>query len=79
MIIVGPGIPPAMQQFAQEVAAAILALQQPLAPMPLCPVVSTAMPMADAYPQTLVLVTDLNILAHSDGSDWIRSDTGAPI
>ena len=27
----------------------------------------------------LVLVTDLNILAHSNGINWIRQDTGAVI
>ena len=35
------------------------------------------LPPAAAWPQSLVLVTDLNILAHSDGAHWIRQDTGA--
>jgi hypothetical protein len=37
------------------------------------------LPPAAAHPRTLVLVTDLDILAHSNGANWIRQDTGAVI
>jgi hypothetical protein len=40
---------------------------------------SAALPPAATHPNTLVLVSDLNILAHSDGIHWIRQDTGAVI
>jgi len=51
----------------------------PGAPTPLFAVAAARLPPAASHPQTLVLVTDLNILAHSDGAHWIRQDTGAVI
>ena len=79
LIPVGPGVPPEIRAVLKSHEDAIRALQYPQAPMPAYPVESTALPPAASYENCIVVVTDLNILAHSDGSDWIRSDTGAAI
>ena len=58
---------------------ALRGLITPGAPGALFAVAQAGLPPAASYPQTLVLVTDLNILAHSNGINWIRQDTGAVI
>lgn len=37
------------------------------------------LPPAEMWRFCAVIVSDLDIIAHSNGSDWIRSDTGAAI
>ena len=76
---VGPGVPEAVRAVLKSFHDAISALLAPGAPTPLFAVVAAALPPAADHPQSLVLVTDLNILAHSDGDHWIRQDTGALI
>lgn len=76
---VGPGAPETVRAVLKSFHDALTALTQPGAPTPLFAVAQAGLPPAAAYPQTLVLVTDLNILAHSDGVHWIRQDTGAVI
>lgn len=76
---VGPGAPEAVRAVLKSFHDAISALLAPAAPTPLFAVASAALPPAANHPRTLVLVTDLNILAHSDGAHWIRQDTGAVI
>jgi hypothetical protein len=76
---VGPGVPEAVRAVLKSFHDALSALAAPGAPTPLFATASAALPPAAEHPQTLVLVTDLNILAHSDGAHWIRQDTGAVI
>ncbi|WP_430425593.1 hypothetical protein [Phenylobacterium sp.] len=76
---VGPGAPEAVRAVLKSFHDAISALLAPAAPTPLFAVAIAALPPAADHPRTLVLVTDLNILAHSDGAHWIRQDTGAVI
>ena len=76
---VGPGVPEAMRAVLKSFHDALYALQAPAAPTPLFAVTQAGLPPAAAYPSSLVLVSDLNILAHSDGAHWIRQDTGAVI
>jgi hypothetical protein len=76
---VGPGLPEAVRAVLKSFQDALSGLLQPAAPTPLFAVAQAGLPPAATYPQTLVLVTDLNILAHSDGVHWIRQDTGAVI
>ncbi|HQT55798.1 MAG TPA: hypothetical protein PKX06_20310 [Phenylobacterium sp.] len=73
------GLPPALAAWARSVVDALTQLQQPGRPAPVCPLLQADLPPAADWPTCVVLVTDLNILAHSDGSNWIREDTGAPI
>ncbi|MBL8554756.1 MAG: hypothetical protein JNL41_10795 [Phenylobacterium sp.] len=76
---VGPGVPDAVRAVLKSFHDALGALAQPQAPTPLFAVAQAGLPPAAAWPHSLVLVTDLNILAHSDGAHWIRQDTGAVI
>lgn len=75
----GPGVPPALRPVLGEVLEAVRQLAAPTSPSALFAVKAADLPPADAWPQSLVLVRDLNILAHSDGVRWIRSDTGGAI
>ncbi len=79
MLAIGPDTPPALRPLLGEIIEALRALLAPQAPLPLPACASTALPPAAAWPRGLILVTDLNILAHSDGSHWIRQDTGGVI
>jgi len=76
---VGPGVPEAVRAVLKSFHDALSALAAPGAPTPLFAASAAGLPPAADHPQTLVLVTDLNILAHSDGAHWIRQDTGAVI
>ena len=76
---VGPGVPEAVRAVLKSFEDALSALLAPGAPTPLFAVASTGLPPAVDHPRCLALVTDLNILAHSDGVHWIRQDTGAVI
>ena len=74
---IGPGIPEALRSTLMSFHDALSGLTVPGAPTALCAVDQAGLPPAASYPQTLVLVSDLNILAHSNGINWIRQDTGA--
>jgi hypothetical protein len=79
LVPVGPGVPEAVRGVLKALHDALLDLIQPGAPTALFAVAQAGLPPAANHPHTLVLVTDLNILAHSDGDNWIRQDTGAVI
>ena len=53
--------------------------QQPGQPAFVHSVVSADLPPAADWPSGVLRVADLDILAVSNGSAWIRQDTGAPI
>lgn len=76
---IGPGIPEALRTTLMSFHDTLGGLIVPGAPTALFAVVQAGLPPASSYPQTLVLVSDLNILAHSNGINWIRQDTGAVI
>lgn len=65
--------------FWMAVADAIRALQQPQQPVTVAAVARVELPPAANWPNGVLRISDLNILAVSDGSAWIRQDTGAPI
>lgn len=75
----GPGAPEGLRATLKSIHDVLAGLLAPGAPTPLYAVESASLPPPAEHPQTLVLVTDLNILAHSDGVSWIRQDTGASI
>ncbi|MFN4178040.1 hypothetical protein [Phenylobacterium sp.] len=79
LLPIGPGIPEGVRAVLKSFHDAISALEAPGAPTPVFAVTQAGLPPAPAHPRSLVLVTDLNILAHSDGVHWIRQDTGAVI
>jgi alpha-D-ribose 1-methylphosphonate 5-triphosphate synthase subunit PhnH len=75
----GPGVPEPLRAVLKSFHDALLALGEPGAPRPVFAAAQAKLPPAAAYPNCLALVSDLNILAHSDGVHWIRQDTGAVI
>lgn len=79
MTPVGPLAPEALRPLLREVLAAVAACRAPAAPTPLYACTAGKLPPAGAWRHRLVLVSDLDTLAHSNGSHWIRQDTGAPI
>jgi hypothetical protein len=76
---IGPGVPEALRTVLKSFHDALTGLITPGAPTALFSVAAAGLPPAADHPKTVVLVTDLNILAHSDGAHWIRQDTGAVI
>lgn len=76
---VGPQVPAGMAALLSGLRDAVMSLLAPAGPTPLFATTAAGLPPAAAWPQCLALVTDLNILAHSDGAHWIRQDTGAVI
>jgi hypothetical protein len=76
---IGPGVPDELRGLLKSFHDAIAGLTTPAEPKPVFTVAQAGLPAAAAYPWCLVLVSDLNILAHSDGVHWIREDTGAVI
>ncbi|HET9160635.1 MAG TPA: hypothetical protein VFN88_08485 [Caulobacteraceae bacterium] len=76
---IGPGTPEALRPLLKSICDAIIDLRAPAEPKPVFAVAQTGLPPAASYPNCVVLVSDLDILAHSDGVHWIRQDTGAVI
>lgn len=65
--------------FYLSVVQALRELQQPQKPQPVFACATVSMPPAEDYPNGVLRNTTLNILAHSDGVNWRREDTGAII
>ncbi|MBP6877477.1 MAG: hypothetical protein KBC34_05620 [Phenylobacterium sp.] len=65
--------------FYQALANAVAALQTPQAPAAVFACARADVPPAANWPNGVLRVSDLDILAVSNGSAWIRQDTGAPI
>lgn len=78
-LTVGPGVPSALRPLMGEIIDALRALQIPGKPGLVYGCDQAALPPPARFQNCVVLVTNLNILAHSDGSHWIRQDTGAAI
>jgi hypothetical protein len=79
LVPIGPETPAAVRGVLKSLHDAVARLLAPGAPTALFATVQAGLPPAANHPRTLALVTDLNILAHSDGTHWIRQDTGAVI
>lgn len=79
MTPLGPEAPAGLRALLADLSEAVRAWRAPGAPTAVYACVAAQLPPAATWPNTVVLVSDLNILAHSDGSHWIRQDTGAAI
>lgn len=66
-------------RFYAEVVEVLRGLQTLQGPTQVWPCHSTALPSPARYVNCVVRVSDLDILACSNGSAWIRQDTGAAI
>jgi hypothetical protein len=76
---IGPAIPEPFHAVLKSIHDAIRGLETPQAPKPVYACAQAKLPPAASYAQCVALVSDLNVLAHSDGIHWIREDTGAVI
>lgn len=76
---VGPGAPEGVRPILKSFYEALVELQAPSRPQAVFAVAQAGLPPAADHPHCVALVSDLNILAHSDGIHWIRQDTGAVI
>ena len=79
MLIVGSEIPEAVRPFAMSVVEAIRALQSAGSPAPVFACAKADLPSATEWPSCILRISDLDILAVSNGAAWIRQDTGAAI
>jgi hypothetical protein len=74
-------VDPQLGQYLQELEDRLAAVENPQGPKGQFPIASANLSTSSAvtYKYCTVYVTDLNILAHSDGSHWYREDTGGVI
>ena len=70
-----PGAPPALT----DLRSAALELLEPTQPRRLYATTSTALPPAAEWTFCLAWTSDLGALVVSNGTAWIRTDTGAAI
>ncbi len=75
----GPGAPEGLRAMLKSVYDCLIELAAPTEPKPVFAAAQGKLPPASVYPNCVALVSDLNILAHSNGINWIRQDTGAVI
>jgi len=73
------GIDPSLALHLQQVEERLTTLESPMSPRPLYACTAAELPAAASFLNCVVRVTDLNILAASDGASWRRQDTGAAI
>lgn len=71
--------PPEQQAYIDALEARIAELENPNGPKKVFASTTANMPSAADFYQCVLLNTTLNILAHSDGTNWKREDTGASI
>ncbi len=79
MLSLGPDVPPGLRPLLTDLVEAVRSLKAPGAPMPVFACAVGDLPPAAAWPQGLVFLRDLSVLAVSDGSAWVRQDTGASL
>lgn len=73
------GTPHDLAAYLEELEGRIAALESPGSPGKLFTCLEADLPAASSFYYCALLVSDLDVIAHSNGVDWIRSDTGAAI
>jgi hypothetical protein len=73
------GTRPELALWLEQLEIRLGALETAQSPMPVYACTQAQLPAAAAYLNCVVRVSDLNILAASDGTNWRRQDTGAAI
>lgn len=76
---VGPDIPPALQPLLTEMRDALIELQTPTYPHPLFSSTTAKQPPAARFTGCVYWNTTISRLAVSNGTNWLRTDTGATI
>lgn len=72
-------LPPDVAAYLQSLEDRISELENPGSPRPVFACTTANQPDALTYIGCVIRNTTLNILAHSDGTNWRREDTGATI
>lgn len=72
-------LPPEVAQYLTDLEARVDEAENPGSPRKVFACTTANMPPAADFYQCVLLNTTLNILAHSDGTNWRRQDTGAVI
>lgn len=70
-----PGQPNGLYDIENELRERI----EPTKPHRVCALLQADLPPAGDWTNCIAWVSDIPALAVSDGTDWIRTDTGAPI
>lgn len=70
-------VPPALAQYLTDLEGRVTELEAPNGPKPAFACAQADLPAAASFINCVVYVTDLKRLAHSDGTNWKRADTGA--
>jgi len=73
------GIDPDLGRYLQSLEDRLETLENPQGPTPVFTCTTANMPAAASYVNMVLRNSTLNILAVSDGTSWIRQDTGAAI
>lgn len=75
------GTTTALAQYLNDLENRIGVIENPQAPRPLFPMLSTNLtaPNALTYINCQVFVSDLGVIGYSNGAHWLRSDTGGVI
>lgn len=73
------GIPAQVAAYLEELEGRVALLENPTSPVRVPAFTTAGMPSAATYIGCVIRNTTLNILAHSDGTNWKRQDTGASI
>jgi len=71
--------PDDLRAYLNDLEARVAILEAPDSPKPVFACTTANMPSAATYIGCVLRNTTLNILAHSDGTNWRREDTGATI
>ena len=73
------GLAPSLAAYLESLEVRLAALEGALSPLPAFVCAQALLPDPARHINCVVRVADLNILAASDGVNWIRQDTGAAI
>ena len=71
------GIPAQVAAYLQELEDRVSSLEDLKSPRAPYACAQASLPSPSAYINAVVYVTDVKRLAHSDGTNWKRADTGA--
>lgn len=79
MLRLDPRLPAPVRTPLSELSEALDQIRRAEVPMALFSCARLALPSAADWAGCVLWVSDLNTLAHSDGTLWVRQDTGGPI
>jgi hypothetical protein len=79
MLTLDPRLPANLRGPLSELAESLEQIRRPQAPLALFSCAQGELPDPTKWTGCILRISDLNILAHSDGTHWVRQDTGGAI